>query len=266
MDWSITARLVHYAIMRAGFGDAGHDSKLDTYRTDIAATPMVYGLYWFVRVGQSWQTHVATFKSLWEAAPGILPPVMDLEYTTLSPQETTTWVHNLLLEWEQQTGVRPMIYTSPGWWNEHTVANNWAGNYLLWNAHWTDAEQPIIPRDFAIWKYWQYSADGNGLGRLYGSLDGDVDMDLDKYNGSLDAFNAEYGTNLVPLQPPLPDPIVPLKYVVVTAGALNMRSLPTVDSTDIGTIRSGDDVPVVDVFDTWYKISGWISGRYTRDK
>lgn len=265
MDWNLTKLLAHFAFIRAGYGDIGKDKKVDVYRNDISLTPMVYGLYWYVKVGMNWKTHVSTFKGIYNQGAGALPPVFDFESTTLSPADTTTWIYNLLAEWEYQTGVKPLFYTSPGWWNAHTVRTPWTVE--LWDAHWTNQPKPIIPIGWSNWKFWQYSADGNGLGKVYGSLDGDKDMDLDRYNGTLDQFNTEYHLNLKPIEPPVgPDPVVPKKYVVIAANALNMRALPSAQSQDIGTLKYGDDVPVIEESGSWYKIAGWIYAPYTKPK
>ena len=276
MDWTITQTLAYYAFLRGGYGDTGKDIKIDTYRSQIVLTPMVFGLYWYVKVGLNWRTHVSTFKTIWQAGKGVLPPVMDLEFTTLGAAETTDWIYSLLEEWKHQTGVVPMIYTSPGWWNEHTIYQAWMAQYELWDAHWTTAPQPILPRGFSKWWHWQHSADGNRLGKKYGSLDGDADMDLDIFNGYLTDFNAKYHVNLQPLtppvEPPLPpiEPLVPKRYVVVTANGLNMRSVPGVidPSTDIGTLHYGDDIPVLEERNGWIRTEGWVSGdsRYVRPK
>ena len=113
-----------------------------------------------------------------------------------------TWIKNFVTELEQKCARESMIYSSPGWWNANVARNAWAQNKKLWVAHWTTASAPIIPYDWSnydkTWRFWQHSADNNGLGRYYGSLDGDLDMDLNRYKRSLADFYIEFE-----IQPPL---------------------------------------------------------------
>jgi hypothetical protein len=161
-----------------------------------------------------------------------------------------------------------MIYTSAGWWNAN-ILSSWQCINKLWDANWTTAPVPMIPHGWVDWLFWQYSADGNGLGKKYGSgADGDKDMDLDKFHGNADLFNQLFKVTLPPTPPPPPpapiDPIVPIKHVIINTGALNMRSLPQANSTDLGTLAMNDDVSVTREANGWYKVEGWISGKLTR--
>jgi GH25 family lysozyme M1 (1,4-beta-N-acetylmuramidase) len=272
MDWNITKNLVHFVKMRAGYGDLGIDNKVNIYRDGIVQTPLVYGLYWYVRVGMDWRKHVNTFKTVWDAGKGVLTPVFDFEYTSLNPADTTNWISSLLQEWAHRTGVAAEIYSSAGWWNSN-VLSYWVCINPKWVANWTNALTPTMPRGWAEWLFWQYSADGNRLGRKYGSIDGDADMDLDKYNGNLDKFNSAYKVNLLPLPSEPPEEpvysgeeIAPRQYVIVNATSLNMRSLPDATSKDIGTLKAGSDIPVLEEYNGWYRTEGWVSGRYCRNK
>ena len=136
---------------------------------------------------------LASFYNAWQENPGQLPPILDCENTTLGLAGTLGWIKSCAAEFEQRAGILVAIYSSPGWWNGKVQRSTWANTKKLWNAHWTTADIPILPYDWTAWKFWQHSADGNGLGRYYGSLDGDLDMDLDRYNGSLSNFYAEFG-------------------------------------------------------------------------
>ena len=96
-------------------------------------------------------------------------------------------------------------------------------------------------------------------------------MDLNRFKGTAQEFDARYGTHIeYPDEPPVEPPVViiPIKYVYVTAGSLNMRSAPgdLSPQADIGTLRYGSDVPVIEEKDGWYRIEGWISSAYTRAK
>ena len=155
-------------------------------------------MYWYLYIGRTARDHAISFYNAWRENPGQLRPVLDCETTTLDPAGTLSWIYNCAAEFEQRAGVAVDIYSSPGWWNSHVKRNTWAGTKKLWDAHWTNLASPILPYDWTVWKFWQWSANGNGLGRYYGSLDGDLDMDLNRYAGNLSEFYAEYN-----IQPPI---------------------------------------------------------------
>lgn len=200
MDWAVAkSRGISFAYIRAGYSNSVRDVKLNANRDGCTAQAIAFGLYWYLYIGRTYKDHAVSFYNAWLENPGQLPPVMDCETTTLNTAGTLTWIKNCVTEFEQRAGVPVVIYTSPGWWNGRVARNAWANAKKLWVAHWTNLASPILPYDWTAWKFWQWSADGNGLGRYYGSLDGDLDMDLNRYNGSLTDFYSEYS-----IQPPPP--------------------------------------------------------------
>ena len=205
MDWAVAAsRGIKFAYIRAGYGESSVDAYLDANRLGCTDNAIEYGLYWFLHIGKSYATTAQSFYNAWRGAPGKLYAVADCEYAISGMNATSrfTWIKNFVTELEQKCARESMIYSSPGWWNANVARNAWAQNKKLWVAHWTTASAPIIPYDWSnygkTWRFWQHSADNNGLGRYYGSLDGDLDMDLNRYNGSLADFYAEFQ-----IQPPL---------------------------------------------------------------
>lgn len=56
----------------------------------------------------------------------------------------------------------PYIYTRKTWWDLHINAAKFWKNYPLWVAHYTNAPQPWLPRDWKEWSGWQYSSKGKG--------------------------------------------------------------------------------------------------------
>lgn len=218
MNFAITeSRGVKFVYVRAGFGNSARDERLNANRIKLDAQPgLEWGLYWFCYIGSTnATTAAASFYNIWKENPGKLPPVADLETTTLDPVGTTAWVWQFQQTFENLSGVQLAYYTSPGWSNSHLVINSaWPlWNRKLWVAHWTTGITPILPN---LWSskgkqctFWQYSAGGNGLGVFYGAPPPPAatkDMDLDKYNGSLSNFNDEFGLAPPPPPPPPPDP------------------------------------------------------------
>jgi uncharacterized protein YgiM (DUF1202 family) len=56
----------------------------------------------------------------------------------------------------------------------------------------------------------------------------------------------------------------PIRRVVITAKALNIRSGPGVEFRDIGDLERGDETDVIEVSGNWLRIcgDGWISATY----
>lgn len=89
------------------------------------------------------------------------------------------------------------------------------------------------------------------------------DVDVDKFFGTVTDLYA-LCSSTPPPPPPVPEEIVPLYRVQVTTTALNVRSLPSASSKDLGDLRSGDILPVVEESGGWVRVNGWISSSYTK--
>jgi len=113
--------------------------------------------------------------------PGELPPALDLEATpgwdSISQSERVHQVDSWLNEVEGGLGVRPMIYTSMGWWKGEFGNADFSG-HPLWLAHYDSA-----PGDTGLWKYWTAWQYGQ-FGSVSGAGTGDVDTDV-WYSASL---------------------------------------------------------------------------------
>ena len=101
-----------------------------------------------------------------------------------------------------------MIYTSPGYWNTNGKIKGtskfdarWL-YYPLWIAHYTSADQPIVPKPWEDWLFWQYSAKGNGP--KYGAESKSIDLNW--FNGDLADLFALAGQGEIdpPDQPGIP--------------------------------------------------------------
>lgn len=70
----------------------------------------------------------------------------------------------------------PFNYTNAGFWNAYVI---WASsflNYPLWVANYTTRATPVLPKGYNNWALWQWSADGNGLGQMYGFTSYSIDL------------------------------------------------------------------------------------------
>lgn len=111
-----------------------------------------------------------------------LLPVLDLEWSGgLSRARLFKWTQAWVRRVEQRVGVKPMIYTSPSFWQTHMGNTAWFADngYRVWIAHWF-VDQPRVPAgnwSGRGWSYWQKS----NCGRVAG-IGGCVDVDL--YRGT----------------------------------------------------------------------------------
>lgn len=274
MDWSKAAPLIQFAFIRAGIGNDVIDTQYLRNARECAARGIAYGLYWYIKPDKDWRKTAASFANAYNAYGGDLPPVFDIEDAGgLGKTALESWLVKCVNEFENLTEREVIIYTAPGFWNANMPKTNWAKNRRLWVAHWTTAPAPLLPAEWTdianprTWTFWQHSADGNGLGAIYGAQSASID--LDRYNGSLADFNATFGVNVLPTEPPpapeLPPARVPVKLVRVTTTTLNIRAQPTTDSADIGDLKQNSVVPVYGEWGgEWYDIGGgWIYKAYT---
>lgn len=110
---------------------------------------------------------------------GNLLPALDLETTGgLNAVELRRWTLQWMKRVERRLGVKPMIYTSPGFWtgwvgNTTRVAK--AGFDVLWVSHW-QTHRPTVPARRwagAGWTFWQWTETGKVPG-VTGSVDRNV--------------------------------------------------------------------------------------------
>jgi GH25 family lysozyme M1 (1,4-beta-N-acetylmuramidase) len=274
MDFNITKKKCQFAIVRLGYGNGYKDPRCDTYRQQLIDADMPYGGYWFNYIGYDYNAHAEGFAEVASEYPFQLNMEEDFEWTNLGLTGTLNWI----ISYDKRLkSLMPAVTTSPysslGFWNENVAYNNYFTDEQ-WVANWTLAPLPYMPSNWVFKKgcKWQWSADGNRKAKEYGMIrDGDVDMDLDRYFGTVNDFNARFGTHILPIGevPPEPpqDEIKPIKYIFINTGALNVRSTPNVTSTnDIGTVQYNDDFGVTKQEGDWLKIEGWIHGGYTRPK
>ncbi len=172
-------------------------SKVDpTFATNwpaMAAAGIIRGAYHFFRPAQDATQQAQNFLNTVTMGPGDLPAVLDIEVADTATNAQiiagiTTWLGLV----EAGTGKRPIIYTSPGFWNGHMNAA--FGSYPLWVAHYTTAASPKIPTGWNAWTFWQYSQTGSVSG-----VSGNVDTN--RFAGDMNALVALTGGSGTPATP-----------------------------------------------------------------
>jgi GH25 family lysozyme M1 (1,4-beta-N-acetylmuramidase) len=112
---------------------------------------------------------------------GDVVPTLDLEETGgLDKRELGLWTNAFVDEVKRQSGTKPIIYVSPGFWegrvdDRHGVAKD----HPLWVAHW-GTSKPAIPGAWESYAVWQYTSSGTVDG-----IAGRIDRNLVRNPASL---------------------------------------------------------------------------------
>jgi lysozyme len=188
------AKFVYIKVSERG----GIDSDFEYNWKAAKAAGLLRGGYHFLRWDLSGLLQARIFCDILDDDPGELPPCADFE----APNKGSLYPSNALLEQflvevETLTDKKPMLYTSPGYWNIHgrnkytkMFDSKWA-YYHLWIAHYMKAYTPGVSKPSELepwksnnktWKFWQYTNMGDGL--AYGAESKTIDLNL--FNGTLD--------------------------------------------------------------------------------
>jgi len=194
IDWSEVKRSgIKFAFIKATeFPDKRTSLFVDgELRKNIAGASsngILWGAYHFFR------THidpVIQAKVFCEAVGDFnsLPPVLDLEAAGSKGERLNYKVRQFLDETERITNIRPIIYSSGGFWRsylayEKRAHTDWARAYPLWIAQYTNLwPTPLYP--WAGWEFWQYTDKGKIPGII-------THVDLNWFNGSLEELERKY--------------------------------------------------------------------------
>ena len=187
IDWSkVAASGVSFAIAKASEGTSVVDP---TYAENVAgasAAGIRIGAYHFAqpstKVGEA-AAEADHFVKIARNAAGDVLPALDIEHMNgLTTSQLQTWVAEWLSRVNARLGVRPMIYTSPGFWRGAMGDTSWFADHgytVLWVAHW-GVRSPTVPaNDWGGhgWTYWQWTDCWHVQG-ISGCVDGD------RYNGT----------------------------------------------------------------------------------
>jgi lysozyme len=172
IDWgAVEAEGIGFAYMKATEGMAFTDPMFARNWRGAGETRIVRGAYHRFRARGDGAAQAHHFLSVATPREGDLPPVLDVESTDgASDAQLVRGVRAWLAEVERRTGVRPIVYTKPGFRRAHLGAA--LDDYPLWIAEY-GVEAPSVGR----WQFWQHSE----RGRVAGIKN---EVDLDRFNGS----------------------------------------------------------------------------------
>jgi len=194
------------------------DYNYEQNMTGVEFATEIIGTYWYWRANHDPIKQADYYADLLKYKKWNLAPVADVESRGNVNQSTLqSRLKKFVDRLQVRTGYKPIIYSRASFWNPYVGNPSWASSYDFWAARyngslsgpWSDGRyKPVSWND---WTFWQYSADGNGLGRTYGASSRDVD--LDRFNGTLEELRKYAGLD----KPPVPVP-PPSDKVCITEG------------------------------------------------
>lgn len=198
-DNNSTAQQVNFTKMKAAgasfvFIKASQGTWLDQdliYNwSNAKAAGLLRGAYHYMTYDVSPITQAEYMWSVIKGDIGELPLVVDFENRVdgLTRSKASGALKAFIDRLQQLSGKIPMIYTSPGYWQEFGTSDAWWAKYPLWLAHYT-ATEPTIPLPWRFWYFWQYTSHGDGP--KYGTESLNVDMDY--FYGDLETLYALAG-------------------------------------------------------------------------
>jgi len=253
VDWlKVRDAGYRFAFIRATIGDSYADPRFDANWLGAHDAGMLVSAYHAVTPTTSADDQISHFLDVLDGRPVDLPLVIDAERD--DGEDPATITRRLLdcleaagsygsvasSETEQrQVGRSPIVYTARWFWNRHVLTSAvWEG-YDLWVASYT--AEPVLPRDWTMWRFWQYSERGSVPGIA-------ASTDLNWFNGSLEDLLAYAGQDNAP-----PRVTGPGWRLRVTTRKLNVRNGPGLDYDDVGDLYEGDvlDVLTLTGDDAW---------------
>lgn len=187
IDWAkVKAAGKRFVIAKATEGIGFRDSYYSANKSGARGVGLAFTAYHYARPDLN--PTKAAGEADWFVdnvglSAGMLVPALDLEeHGGLGTSALQEWVATWLGRVYARTGARPMIYTSPAFWQRYlgdTRRFADEGYEILWVAHW-GVSQPTVPGSNwggRGWTFWQYTSDGSVPG-----IEGRVD--LDRFNGS----------------------------------------------------------------------------------
>jgi lysozyme len=172
IDWSAVEEAgVGFAFVKATEGATYTDPAFRRHWAALGETRILRGAYHRFKPTRDAAAQAEHFLAVVPVRDGDLPPVLDVEATdAVSDARLVRGVRTWLDVVERRTGVRPIVYTKPGFRRAHLGTA--LDDYPLWIA-----EYGVGSPSAGNWAFWQHSERGRvpGIEKI---------VDLDRFNGS----------------------------------------------------------------------------------
>jgi len=191
---------------------AGQNSWVDRYfaKNWSAArqAELPRGSYWFYDSRAKPKDQAELFALQVKNDPPELPLFADFEDNYNGSYKGWNHWYVFLEHMKSLTEAEIAIYTAYYYWVENTMslgipiaALNYFKQYPLWIANY-GVDKPLVPKPWAEsdWLFWQYTSKGDG--KPYGVESKNIDLNY--FNGDLEAFNKRFGLSDTPSNPTKP--------------------------------------------------------------
>jgi lysozyme len=189
IDWGkARANGVNFAFLKATEGGDLLDVSFAEHWKFAGRAGVVRGAYHFYYFCTKPDVQAKWFIRNVPRTPGMMPPVLDMEWNPFSPtcatvrppaREVRAQMRTWLRLVEAAYGQRPIIYTTPRFYRENDLGQ--FRGYDFWLRSTAKTLGEVYPGQ--SWKFWQYTA----TGRVPGIVG---DVDLNAFSGSRAAWNA----------------------------------------------------------------------------
>lgn len=161
VDWHTVANEGYaFAVVKASEGVDTPDPRFEENWRGAAEAGLIRGAYHFYVTEDDPRAQADLFLSTAELGAGDLAPVVDIEligHGTQQP-ELPEELRRFLEILETQTGVTPILYTPPDFWDAHFHES--FRRYPLWVAEY-GVEAPKLPEGWTGWVLWQFEGDAD---------------------------------------------------------------------------------------------------------
>jgi len=166
---------VSFVFLKATEGITRQDREFERNWRNVKKAGLLRGAYHFFHPSRDARLQADNFIAQVELTSGDLAPVLDIERSNgKSKKVITEGVRKWCEQIENHYGVKPIIYTSPGFYNKYLAGS--FDDYPLWIAHYYEDLPDIHHRP---WHFWQHT----DKARING-IAGMVDMNV--FNGDPD--------------------------------------------------------------------------------
>ncbi|MFI1834058.1 lysozyme [Streptomyces olivaceoviridis] len=135
---------------------------------------LIRGAYHFARPDRSSGAEQAAYfvrhGGDWRADGWTLPPALDIEYNPydakhkcygLGKARMVRWIRSFSDEIKEETGRRPVIYTTTQWWKMCTGNSRaFSSSHALWIARHGTSRPGALPGGWRYWTFWQHDVKG----------------------------------------------------------------------------------------------------------
>lgn len=184
IDWrAVASSGVKFAFIKATESTTLTDRHFEEHWQHAKEANLLRGAYHFYRPTINALTQAQFFLDQL-ADPGELPPVLDVEVLDHATPAALVAGVEIWLDYVGARLGRPIIYTSPAFWNQLPDTKAIGAKTDLWVAHW-GARSPAPVQGFNDWTFWQFTNQASITG-----IPGTGNIDEDRFNGTLAELHA----------------------------------------------------------------------------